>query len=102
MEYLAQIKDILKILSGIMALSVTPESLAKGLIVFAVLFIAFSMWKLLREVKWQRESQTELTKEVRRLAVDTNFLVAKHCTNFDKDAFELMKLREQGNAAEGK
>jgi hypothetical protein len=102
MEYLAQVKDILKILSGIMALSVTPESLLKGLIAFGILFIAYTMWSLLREVRGQRESQAELTKEVCRLAVDTNFLVAKHCTNFDKDAFELMKLREQGNGAAGK
>ncbi|GEM_PF-4433960 len=99
MEYLAQIKEILKILGGILALSTTPEGLAKGLAIFALVFIAVTMWKLLCEFRGWREIQSCLAKDVKRLTVDTNFLVEKHCKQFEKDAFDLMKLRDQGSAA---
>jgi hypothetical protein len=99
MDLLEHTKDILKVLGTILTLSATPEGIAKGIAVTAVLFIAGMLWKLLREFRIWREEQSDLARDVKRLTVDTDFLIGKHCKVYDKDTLELLQLREQCCAA---
>ncbi len=98
MDYLEQIKDALKVLGAILTLSATPDDLVKGVVVTAVLLIVCMLWKLLKEIRGWREVQTFMAKDLSRLTVDTKFLVTKHCQIHEKDALELLKMREQSDA----
>jgi hypothetical protein len=94
MDMLEHIKDILKVLGAILTLSATPEGIAKGVVITAVLLIAALVWKLLQEFRGWRKEQTELATTVKRLTISTDFLVEKHCKLHDTDTLELLQLQQ--------
>jgi hypothetical protein len=97
MDYLAYIKDILKILGSILAISTAPENLAKGVVVTAILLILVVSWRILCEFRNWRQDQAVLAEEVKKVSTDTKFLVRKHCIIHKNDAFELMDYREKSD-----
>lgn len=88
------IKDSLKLFGAILTISATPEGLSKGVAITVIILIAVMLWKLLKEFKTWRVEQTKIAEDVRKITIDTSFLVKKHCARHLEDANELLALRE--------